>query len=342
MWDYYDEPEGFEPPDYFEKINEVIQEEVDSQVGIVKESNLRLNAQINEIRNENREIKKELAKTQKEIETIKDENNAFLNVREIVNEENLESVVSSFGLKKQGIGYGMKEKNLYYRLVLEYYNEKDKLFSIFKAFGLDYIANLKNFKLPRDYSKEELLIILSDLDKRITCTNGEYLANNYQFMSLTDRYFKQLPISKQKVPLQEVLKNKHILEDDCFDYLVKNLSQTKYYGKITHLYGIDQLIKLPKRKLQLIADTITTDVISCKMYENEKNFINRNFKLYHKNEEWLKVAYEKVSSNKYNHFHYGNFPEEYIIDYLKRFDFKKQVDMIKFDNIDESILKKLV
>jgi len=241
---------------------------------------------------------------------ISKQKNQFLFIENIL--------LNFFNIKKDYGGwycprnYGRLETHL----AVNFYSNKDilidlleilnpKLTDFFKISSSDFI---KNFKMPFDYSKEDVIEYVK---------SPKYNTNNCIYG--IHQYWMEGLAGKSNMPHDLIMMNPHILEEDVFDLLINSIN-----NKVPNYYYLFALPKYNKnisegqvvRMGRCLID-IDNKVIS---YDCVKEFIKNNLKKF--DDETLEFFYKKMtSSNQFNLLHWENFPNHYQMKFLKSKNF---------------------
>ena len=336
MYNDYEDEYEFEPrEDYEDQIKEIIEnvvnrkcEEIIGRNGVLSNSLSTKEQLIQDLKKENRELKKKLEKFEGY--------DLFINM---FNKDNIQNLVNNLGLPKtnpEGYYEGMDSEGISIplKLIITYYDSKDILMKLFELIGIENVNELKRFVLPRDYDKSLIKEIINNLGRRIIETNGCYFGGNFGFWLRGKRDLSVGNLSKI-IPLQEVFKSKYIPE--LFDDIIKNLNN---YGNSKLLKVTDYHTFTDKQILQI------SNFIEIKkherMYELEKEFIKRHKDILFNNDDFCKRCYEYIDDNPYDIFSIYNFNKEYQIQYLKTLKFDEAMNIINRIKYEDEIKKEII
>ena len=214
-----------------------------------------------------------------------------------------------FGIKKTYSFYGDRG-GLLRNLAINYYHHKEELISVITMLDIkhssspynfmagSYIDSIKNFIMPCDWSKEQ---VLQYVKSPHYCTNGAiYGPGQYYFE--TDK----------NVPHDLIQANNYIIEPDVFDEVINTIKKKR--GEYIYLYTIPKYNDaISKDQIKRLGRTL----IGCKnFFDITKGFVRKRMEIFDK--ETLEYFY-LISShgNQFNLFHWQNFPIEYQQRYLK-------------------------
>lgn len=185
------------------------------------------------------------------------------------------------------------------QLAVNYYDHKEVLKQV-----LDYISEdpstecgiINGFVMPYDWNKAQVLKWI----------NGSKYNTNGCHKGIST-YWLESGGKESNAPHDLILKNKYFLEDDVFEEVIKNMTNSK---GIEHLLSLPQYTNLSQDKLERMGEKLIELPSSYFSYEEVKTFV----KLYLKNlnEKTVEFLYKKVrSDNHYSTFHWENFPQAY-------------------------------
>lgn len=335
----YDDRDSYKPRENWEEeIRNIIQNTVDIKCNETIERNTYLSNELIKKNNIIQELNKEL-------QGYKNKLNQFENFdvfMKIINKENIIGTVNGLGLKETNSdGYisGMSDECIspYLRLIIKYYDDRDIILKLFKAVQVENINNLEKFILPRDYNKDLIREIISDISHRTIQTNSCYLKDNFGFWIERNRRDFSLEKLSREVPLQEVFMSKYILElfDDILKLLLKG---NKLLFEITkyHILNEEQILQISQN---------ITNGNHKKINLSEKNFISRHRNILFNNDSFCNKYFKYADSNLYDTFAIHNFNKEYQIKYLKDISFNTAMEIIneiKYnDKTKKEIIKKI-
>lgn len=329
---------GYEVPrEYWEEaINEIIKNVVEDKCKETIEQNEFISKELSNKREEIRMLNKEVRELKDNL--VKFENfDVFL---KMINKDNIVSIVDSFELpitNDDNYMYGMSSEHIspYLILIIKYYENRETILKLFKAVGIENIKSLEGFILPRDYSKELVKDILSNLSNRIISTNACYLGGNFGFWL---GYLRDLSIDKlsKTVPLQEILKNKYITE--LYDNVI-NALKSGYNNK--QLLGITQYQNLNREQILELSKCITMGGHN-KLYDVERKFIKRHENILFNNDEFCEKYFQYADDNQYDTFAIHNFNKKYQIKYLKNISFNEAMGIINRIKCDDETKKEII
>jgi len=215
-----------------------------------------------------------------------------------------------FGIKKTYSFYGDRG-GLLRNLAINYYHHKEELISVITMLDIkhssspynfmagSYIDSIKNFIMPCDWSKEQ---VLQYVKSPHYCTN----ACNY---GAGEFYFE----SDGNVPHDLIQANKHIIWPDVFDEVINTIKRDS--SNSIYLYTIPKYnAAISRDQIKRLGSTLIGK--KGKFYDITEEFVKKNMSIFDK--ATLEYFY-LISShgNQFNLFHWQNFPIEYQQRYLR-------------------------
>ena len=316
--------------DLNEIVSKEINEKIDSlenELELEKNKNLKQNQEIYVLNNKLKESKNilnlldylrtEFSKI-KQSESDKNgwydskQKNQFLYIEKIL--------LDIFNIEKESNGWtcNRNDGNLCTHLAINYYSKKEIVIDLLKIIMNDCtkeISFIKSFKMPYDYSKDEVIKFVS---------NPQFNTNGAIF-GISDLWI-EYGANEKNMPYDLIMKNNYILEDDVFNKLLETIKQqksnyhylfaiTKYNNNITD----EQIIKLGELLINIPESVLN--------YDNLEHFIKNN--LYKFNKKTLDYLYSKVSDdNQYKTLYWQNFPVEYQQKYLLSKDLEQILKLL--------------
>ena len=288
--------------------NKLFEQEVEARHLELKEELEKVSTQLENTEKELNELKT-LNLTLKDKYTQLEELNTL---KTLVTDVNISNILFNFNLKRnKHIIDGMHSEEIptWFKLLFNYYEDRDRLFSIMDLFDFKYLTWAKEFKMPYDYNKEELkLFIDSKYDRYIT--NGEIFSENTGFFWETIRVNKgnthEILTNRKAfsdyIPWQLVLSNPLWLEEDMFSIILKALKNKQPYSY--YYYAIQNYLTISNDQIKALADLLPTN----NLYDIHKKFIECNINIIREN-EWLAERYQDViNDNQFSTFYYLNYP----------------------------------
>ena len=206
--------------------------------------------------------------------------------------------------------------------VVEYYSNRDTIIDILRLLDIEVPENIEKFRLPQDWTEEELDIVFDTMDKHYVCNGCIYEDNlrfwePYVFDSVYDICYSQY---HSEIPWQFLLRNPLLKKEKYLKQIGKMFCKPKnVYRSDSWLYfaKITDYLTLTDDEIKIILDNIDYTYYDGKDHDLELLLI-KNIHLIN-NEVFLRVLYE-YHKNSYS-FQYTNamlkMPYEFIIQYMK-------------------------
>jgi len=335
----YDEFEGYcdcnPREDWENSIVDIVHETINEKYKEILGEKEYLSKQLSEKNKELFDKKEELNKLKDDLARFEDFN-VFL---KMINKDNIVSIIEGFNLPITNpdsyiSGMDSQEISPYLKLIIKYYDNKDLVYRILKIARVESdIKNLEDFILPRDYDKETTKDILENMSNRMIQTNCCFFDDNFGFWLRGTRNVSIANLSKQ-VPLQEVLKNKHIV--DLFDIIIDLSNKSdKYIFEVTKYQNFNdkQILEMSK---------YIKDGGHNKLYDTEQNFIKRHRDILFNNKDFCEKYFKYISTNQFNIFSIYEFNKEFQIKYLKEISFKEAIEVINRMKYDDKTKKDII
>ena len=222
----------------------------------------------------------------------------------------IESIfLNIFNIKKEANGWycSRNDGSLATHLAVNFYSKKEIVIDLLKIIMADCskeVSFIKSFKMPFDYTKEEVIQYVK---------NPQYNTNGCIFG--IGEYWIEYGAGKNNMPHDLIMKSPFILENDVFEILINSIN--KRVSNYHYLFALpkhnkniskEQLIVMGECLMSINASILSYDVVSVFILENLKNF----------NSKTLDFLYTMIrSDNQYKTLHWEKFPNEYQMRFLK-------------------------
>ena len=298
-------------------LEKVIEEEVENRVKEFKMNYENNSKKITEQDN----IIQQLSK---ENDMLKIENNKNHNInfsldlfQKIYNEDNLYNLIELLNYEKVNhISRGMSvdEINPVFRLIFEYYNNKNDILNICDTLNIKYPDWYKTYKMPYEYDVDTIKLFLKKIEKAYVCNSCIYNENIGFFYCNIKQYENENELIKNEmyhdIPWQLFLKNKFLLNEDIWETVLDKIKKEK--SNSYYFFAIDLYQKLDDNKLKQLFDLAIKS-----RHAEAKDFIKRHMDLLKYHKDIAKQFKEKISFEKYKGVHFSSFPKDIQIEYLK-------------------------
>ena len=242
-------------------LEETIEEQVEQKVA--------------KIRNENKELRATVNKLQDKVLTLVDERDAARN--EAKDAKVLLEVAEIFKARLDSIQEKAVRPEFVYNLlklffepdfeentydcpiwlgaVVNFYSHRDIVIRLLEVLDIYVPNNIEKFRLPQDWTTEELDIVFDTMSKHIVCNSCTY-ADNLRFWqphALDDVYdvcYKCMSYSE--IPWQFLLRNPNLLNKKYLKKIGKMAYEEPYVSGWRYLFAIDKYQELTDEQLKTI------------------------------------------------------------------------------------------
>lgn len=218
-------------------------------------------------------------------------------------------LLNIFNIKKEAKGWycTRNDGNLASHLAVNFYSKKETVIDLLKIIMADCrkeVAFIESFKMPFDYTKEEVIQYVKEPKFN---TNGCIFG--------ISEYWIRYGVGKRNMPHDLIMKSPFILEEDVFEILLDSIKK-----KVSNYYYLFTLPKYNKNiseeqliKLGECLTSMTTRELNCKVVNG---FISENLNSF--NNKTLDFLYNLIQSDDlYKTVYWENFPTEYQMRFLK-------------------------
>lgn len=235
-----------------DKIQRIIDKEVESAVKSIKSTNKYLSKT-------NVELNTKINLLEQEIKALQ-KGDLFSKYTNNVNKENLTEFLTFIFTNVTNEAYNnqiTKAPEWFYNIV-RYWEYKDTLLNLYDLLGIKYDRWILNFKMPYEWNQKQCDLFIKYLGNQYVC-NGAIFDNNYGFWlkecankSIEDNIKKQY----SEIPWQLVLKNPLWLEDENFNKILKVVNDRNHGSYFTAIYNYQLL---SQNQIELIIDKLITN-----------------------------------------------------------------------------------
>lgn len=316
-------------PNYVDEcnLNCIIQDLVDNvKRQVIHESN----SEIKSILNENAKLKKENKELQKSINDITyhhNDNNLFESIWGNIKNNLMKKVPPEKQFAKNNEIYDflslIYDKDyveeldtntpLWIGILTQWYSHKNEMIQIMDSLGISTPKNISNFRLPVDWTEEELDIFFDTIHNHVNCNCCTY-SGNLRFWgdsSLQD-VKTQCNRSYSEIPWQYVLRNPRLKNEKYLAAIGKGAYSSKSLN-YSKFFRIDTYQELNDEQIKVIIDNMEYQ----RMHKSDEidNFLLKHINLI-SNEHFLDKIYDRFSDS-YS-FEYNN----YILDMPYKYAYK--------------------
>lgn len=267
-----------------EKIQKIIDKEVNNQVETIKLNNIHLKEQ-------NLKYRKEISILNSQISDLQ-KGDLFSKYAKNVNEDNLTEFLT-FIFTEVNNNYGNNQTTkapLWFYNAVRYWEQRELLFKIYDIVGIKYNKWILAAKMPYEWSEEQCELFIKHLGNHYVCNGAIYDNNlgfwlrNYQRRTVEEN----IKINCSEIPWQLVLKNPYWVSKKGFNSLINALK-----GKNSYRIYFSMLPKYQELTQEQLEEMI--DAIVELPYANDWNStanISKKLilsKLNHSSNKWLEL-----------------------------------------------------
>ena len=297
-------------PNYVDEcnLNCIIQDLVDNvKRQVIHESN----SEIKSILNENAKLKKENKELQKSINDITyhhNDNNLFDSIWGNIKNNLMKKVLPEEQFTKNNKIYDflslIYDKDyveeidantpLWIGILTQWYSHKNEMIQIMDSLGISTPKNISNFRLPIDWTEEELDIFFDTIHNHVNCNCCTY-SGNLRFWgdkSLED-VKTQCNRSYSEIPWQYVLRNPRLKNEKYLAAIGKGAYSSKY-SNYSKFFRIDTYQELNDEQIKVIIDNMEYQMM--RKSDDIDKFLLKHIGLI-SNEHFLDKIYDRFSDS---------------------------------------------
>ena len=230
-----------------QEIEKIIQEEVDKRCHEEKLKVEFWRETAKERDEEKTALKKKLAEIFEEYTTFKKEKEHDKNLLYLVKKLELDYILDSLNKSTRDTRLKAEGVPIWFKILFESTEDNKELVKVMIELGVDIPEEVLEFKNPINYSKEELIDLFST-KINFHVTNGCTKEDNAKF------FFEALRVdgwsfnpNQRNLPLQLLLRNPLILDEDVFKLAIYALGNYAYLISEYQNLNIEQAIALSKK-----------------------------------------------------------------------------------------------
>lgn len=305
--------------DLNEVVSKQITEKIEGLQSDLKEANAKISGHLSEISRMKKEVDEskkltwllEFLRSQySKIEASEKDSSGYYDSKQKKQFDFIEGIMANvFGINREFAGWYSSRDwgSLAPHLAVNFYSHRELVVSILKLISdnsAKEISFIIEFKMPYDYSKEEVLNYVK---------SPKYNTNGCVFG--VSKYWIEAGAGKTNMPHDLIMRSPFIVEDDVFDAAINTIK--KKSNEYSYLFAIpehnpsvseDQIKKLGSCLIDLPKGHFEYDPV--------KTFVKKN--MGRLNTETLEFLFKMVSSdNQFKIFDWQNFPNDYQMRFLK-------------------------
>ena len=305
--------------EYKQKCMEQICNSIETEINDIKENNQYLIKQNAEILKRNTELTKVLYNSQEETKQLKQEveKRTFISslIDKIKQSEGEEFKRKIFQLLdvvfETEYEENWQEVPIWLHALTQYYSHKEEVIQFLKSMGTKVMLpkNVENFRLPIDWTEEEMDIFFENMHKHVNC-NGCSYKDNLRFwsvsglLSVRDQCLQQ---GYSEIPWQYVLRNPILKKEKYLKQIGEHL--TDEYANWYKFEKIQDYLNLEEEEIKIILDNINYVLLTSKTAAMD--FAFKNIKLV-KNEVILDKVFRHYQNTYMMQKKILEFPYAYI------------------------------
>lgn len=297
-------------PNYVDEcnLNCIIQDLVDNvKKQVIDESN----SEIKSILNENAKLKKENKELQKSINDItsqNNDNNLFESIWSNIKNNLMKKVPPEKQFTKNNKIYDflslIYDKDyveevdgntpLWIGILTQWYSHKNEMIQIMDSLGISTPKNVSNFRLPVDWTEEELDIFFDTIHNHVNCNCRTYNGNlRFWGDSSLQDVKTQCNRSYSEIPWQYVLRNPRLKNEKYLAAIGKGAYSSKY-SNYSKFFRIDTYQELNDEQIKVIIDNMEYQM----MHKSDEidRFLLKHINLI-SNENFLDKIYDRFSDS---------------------------------------------
>ena len=219
------------------------------------------------------------------------------------------ALLNIFNIKKEANGWYCSRGygELAPHLAVNFYSNKQVVIDLLKILKPDCykeVSFIQSFKMPFDYSKEEVIQYVKE---------PKYNTNNCIFG--ISHFWIESGAGKSNMPHDLIMRNPLIVEDDVFGILLDTIKkQTTNYH---YLFALPKYSNnLSEEQVMMLGECLTKLITKVLNYDEINYFISANLKRF--NNKTSDFLYNLIQSdNQFKPIHWEKFTNEYQMRFLK-------------------------
>lgn len=309
-------------------LDKTIDAEVNQRVASIKAENEELNARVQRLQGRVSELTLELANVKHDnyhgavmynmLNSFKDKFN------DIENKPNREELVYKMlgCFYEKDFNENTYECPIWLGACTQFYSNRKDVVDILRALEIYVPDNIDNFRLPHEWTTDELDIVFDTVDKHYVC-NGCIYEDNLRFWNpnalstVYDVCYNSG--SYTEIPWQFLLRNPNLLNEKYLKKIGKMAFET-YKGHWSYFFKIQQYQELTPEQIKMIITNMNEyHTFDSKCYQSVNEFLMKNAE--HFPEGPLLNSFYECFKDSYD-FKYNELalklPAKYIEDWIKR------------------------
>ena len=299
--------------EYREKCMDLICGSVNSEIGAILDNNSRLIKENEKLRKENTELKNNTTTNEKLLNESKIMMMLVENVKQFKDDDDkiyqfLDCIFD------QDYSESTYDTPLWIGALTMYYSHKEEVLQLLKMIDVRLPKNVENFRLPIDWTEEEMDIFFSTMYNHYVCNSCIYKENlRFWGRNALETVEKQCKTNYSEIPWQYILRNPILKREKYLIQIGKHIAdQSSHWNYFSE---IDRYLDLNDDELKIILDNM--DFVLFTRKTEAFKFAERHLKLI-TNKNFLDKMYETFDSFDLNHYDtLFNMPFEYTKRYCQ-------------------------
>jgi hypothetical protein len=323
--DYFEEPFVLECDEHWEfnsAINELIQKEVESRTSDIRSDyeNVKINNE--ELVLENNSLKQQIYEHNNKINGLSNRDNISDKILSKLSKDNIRGFVEfayEADFKESG---SMDGAPLWFELIINHYSNRQELFDVFKICRIEVPSWATTFRLPFDWTKDELDHFFDTMYNHYVCNGQIYSGNiNFWYREIAYRDIHADPIKNMdhnysEIPWQFVLRHPLL---NTKEYCEKMANAINKGGNGRYFAAINEFQKLSDENLATLVNCIDIGKQIRDFTDSNsplKQLIMQNLQLIH-NRQKLDLLYPLIIKIWDAEKYLSKMPKDYCVDYMK-------------------------
>jgi hypothetical protein len=232
-------------------------------------------------------------------------------------------MISIFNLAENEFDYRERHNDklpFWFELTYKHYPDREKLWDLFDFFEINYPKWLRTFKMPQDYTEEELLMFVDATDKHYIANGCNFSDNLKFFQESITRCQGDLPTlltAKETfasyVPWQFLFMNPLIKSERVFDRILSVIKAKK--GQSEYYYRLHNYQKLSPPQMKELFLVMPSDE---RRQKGTEDFVRSMHHVIRDNPSIAHLYEDQMCNADTNSaFHYLNYPIDMQKKYIR-------------------------
>ena len=327
------------------KTKDIFINDINSEYNTIKTENERLIEQNQKLSEDNFVLTQQLEEKNKIIEDSKLITNLLNNIKQLKDDSNKIFQFLDCLYQKDFEEIRVQDTPLWIEVLTQYYSHKDDIIKLLKIMDIKLPDNISNFRLPIDWSEEEMDIFFNTMYNHY-CTNGQIFENNLKWYATSSLISvkEQCNKSNSNIPWQYILRNPILKKEKYLRQIGQHL--TDYTSNWTNFAKITKFLDLSDDEIKIIINNINQVLLKKKT--DAMDFCVRHLKLINN-----EVILNKIYNGYYNSYDFKynskilEMPFDYIKDWVElitKEDTNSAINFLthKCDNLSQEQYKELL